>query len=982
MLRNLMWLLVVLLALPAHAQSPAAETADVLDPRFDSFGEDVLDPSRVQFNSIELDSFQPDSMPRNDIASASVVILYNLTDGSETEELLVTRHFRNLKIRDVGRLGDLSVPISISNVLRGSDSQRTDLVVRGSVRIPGELAPFASSVFGRTLSVVIYDPVTGRESPPRRLRVYGLSNQEWFYLQISILYVVVLLAGYYYLRRRRFRFGKVEALERELERAKDEAKTVARQAQRSRDVEEIVQSTPRRARPSSPVPEIPDRLARSLASGQAVLSIGGGLAQEAGRPGWREILNSLYETLAGELTESVNRLFLDMIDPAWGEIYVDDLSDLMDALTSHLGRKRLISEMRAIVERRAEDPTLYRLLARSRWSGVLSLAIDGIGRAELLEKLINDSSNKNISEQDVIVYPSDGKQLRDAVKFGEPFFIKALGDLNAPETVTLSLTEMRETLGRSPEFARQMPLLFDTQCFLFVGVSPDEIKEYLQLFNPGYRQETPKHYALAPFEDSNDRFVDTLARYGVELLEYDAVTEEDALAAFIRKIEETQEALTEVDTGSQVQSGRVNAKIAGQKIRRLTLQNIGPFSELDIKLGDMVSPDGAEWTVILGENGVGKTGILRAIGVALSANEPGIGPVANGILKNDTDFGNILLELDQQTLSVELIRNRGRSVQVRTGQTSALEAGQILVLGFPALRGAPSQDPGGPSSSTLARRPSEPADVMPLLTGDIDPRMSDFKQWIINVLNNSGRDERLQEIRELLDRIVAELVPGGFKGFDDLDINHTINLIPADADQSPVPFSSVSQGMSSIFNWIGVLAKRLYEFYEIDGEVSPHLRPAIVLIDEIDAHLHPDWQRRLVDITKEFFPSVQVIATTHSAMIAGSLQATEIKIVEREGAGSFIARTPNVETLGQSADFIMQSDVIGMDVARSMRVEEKITEYNDLYDEFARDEKEEERLEELSRELADLGWSGVSRSKPKDVTDEDLAKIVESFEKK
>jgi len=580
------------------------------------------------------------------------------------------------------------------------------------------------------------------------------------------------------------------------------------------------------------------------------------------------------------------------------------------------------------------------------------------------------------------MFPTDGSALRDAVRLGDPFLVKALGDLKVPDTVSLSLNEMRQTLSRSPEFTRQMPLLFDTQCFLFVCVSPDEVKEYMQLFNPGYRPDTPKHFVLTAFDEGNDRFVDTLARYGVELLEYDDQVEEDALAAFIRNI---GEGLTSLEASSGLEhfsDRRVNTQIASQKLQRLKLKNIGPFGSLEIDFRQPEVEKISQWTVILGENGVGKTGILRSIALALTAGEAGVQRLANSVLKHGEERGHVELELEQQTVEVELIRNRNQDVKVIAGQTSPVEAGQLLVLGFPALRGAPSSEPGGPSSSTLLRRPPEPSDLTPILSGDIDPRMSDFKQWIINILNNSQADSRVKEIRTLLDDIVRTLVPGGFAGFDDLDLNHMISLKPVEDEQESVPFSTVSQGMSSIFNWIGVLAKRLYEFYELDGDILPHMRHAIVLIDEIDVHLHPDWQRRLVALTKDFFPNVQVIATTHSPMIAGSLARSEIQVIERFGEGQFGARKPTTATKGKSADYILQSDVIGLGAARSLEVEEKIADYQRLYSKFERDEREEVELAELTRELADVGWSGVFEAPPEKATVETLENIISKFDKK
>jgi predicted ATP-binding protein involved in virulence len=63
--------------------------------------------------------------------------------------------------------------------------------------------------------------------------------------------------------------------------------------------------------------------------------------------------------------------------------------------------------------------------------------------------------------------------------------------------------------------------------------------------------------------------------------------------------------------------------------------------------------------------------------------------------------------------------------------------------------------------------------------------------------------------------------------------------------------------------------QRLYDVHH--ALEDPEDGPALVLIDEIDAHMHPAWQRTIAPTLKELFPDLQVLATTHSPMIVGTL---------------------------------------------------------------------------------------------------------------
>ena len=80
----------------------------------------------------------------------------------------------------------------------------------------------------------------------------------------------------------------------------------------------------------------------------------------------------------------------------------------------------------------------------------------------------------------------------------------------------------------------------------------------------------------------------------------------------------------------------------------------------------------------------------------------------------------------------------------------------------------------------------------------------------------------------------------------------------------------ISQGTQSVIGWTGVLLDRLHEVYS--HEEQPREQSALVLIDEIGAHMHPLWQQTIVPGLKELFPNVQFIATSHSPLRSRTAQ--------------------------------------------------------------------------------------------------------------
>jgi predicted ATP-binding protein involved in virulence len=96
-------------------------------------------------------------------------------------------------------------------------------------------------------------------------------------------------------------------------------------------------------------------------------------------------------------------------------------------------------------------------------------------------------------------------------------------------------------------------------------------------------------------------------------------------------------------------------------------------------------------------------------------------------------------------------------------------------------------------------------------------------------------------------------------------------------------FSNLSDGQRVMLTLIGDLARRAIT-------LNPHMEkdvlkqtPGVVSIDELDLHLHPRWQRRVIHDLKKTFPMIQFIATTHSPQLVGEALPHEIRILE-EGA--------------------------------------------------------------------------------------------------
>jgi predicted ATP-binding protein involved in virulence len=272
-----------------------------------------------------------------------------------------------------------------------------------------------------------------------------------------------------------------------------------------------------------------------------------------------------------------------------------------------------------------------------------------------------------------------------------------------------------------------------------------------------------------------------------------------------------------------------------------------------------------------------------------------------------------------------------------------LEAGSFFALGFPAMRGSGTQrlEPRRQDESHHPR----PADVLPLIRGGLDPRMMSLKQWIINAYVRS-KDDRLgprrerhatmiQKLFELLD----DLTPGFDLRFHGCD-TETFEVLLQTSD-GVLPIEYVSQGMSATIGWVGLLLQRLLDVYA-DAE-NPERQHALLLIDEIDSHLHPEWQQQLVPKIKQHFPGLQVVASTHSVLLAGNLEAGELTRIRRID-GKLTVEPLQHSFKGYRFDQILTDKPFGMSSARSTTFEDARQEYAELLGKSVRSGGEEQRF--------------------------------------
>ena len=171
-----------------------------------------------------------------------------------------------------------------------------------------------------------------------------------------------------------------------------------------------------------------------------------------------------------------------------------------------------------------------------------------------------------------------------------------------------------------------------------------------------------------------------------------------------------------------------------------------------------------------------------------------------------------------------------------------------------------------------------------------------------------------------------------------------------------VPIAALSLGYRTTMGLFVDIAWGLFTKY--DKYKDPLACPAIVLIDEIDLHLHPKWQRKIIKDLSTHFPNTQFIATAHSPLVVQSSHDANLVVAINDGDHIQIENNP--EFLKEwRVDQILTSELFGISSARSEEIEKMINDRNSLLG-IKRNKAQESRLKVLDAKIQNLPTTGIT----------------------
>lgn len=367
-------------------------------------------------------------------------------------------------------------------------------------------------------------------------------------------------------------------------------------------------------------------------------------------------------------------------------------------------------------------------------------------------------------------------------------------------------------------------------------------------------------------------------------------------------------------------------------VEEIVLENIGIHKSLKLKLGAHGSLN-APWMVLLGENGVGKSTLLKAIALALAGQSQWsrIGPHAAALVP----IGATPAE-QKGTIGIRFSDSQWVRLHIDAGAKSlsgTAHNAKLRMLGFGATR-LPSNPDHPP--------PVEPGHAKLLNLFDPYSPLGDANKWL-NSLQVVHFDRASTALKAML-----SLDDQAYFSRDGV----TVRLHEGLRVQ---PIESLSDGYQTI---IGVGCDIMSVF--LDSDIVAELAEGIVLIDEIGNHLHPSWRMRIVRAFKSAFPRIQFIATTHEPLCLRGLNDDEVAVIRRrpDGNSGLLSDLPSIR--GLLVDQILSSPHFGLKSTVDPEVEEWLDDYYRLLAKVAPTASERGQMETLRLRLAPFQVIGDS----------------------
>ncbi|MEA5141768.1 AAA family ATPase [Arcicella rigui] len=386
------------------------------------------------------------------------------------------------------------------------------------------------------------------------------------------------------------------------------------------------------------------------------------------------------------------------------------------------------------------------------------------------------------------------------------------------------------------------------------------------------------------------------------------------------------------------------------RIESLEINKIGAFEHLKMDFPKKTDPEKAEIHILTGENGTGKSTILEALAeigkYKIDNSEQNI--LLNKLIDNKSlinikthpekhstsfSFEDIL----QINISKYLI---GKDIQTRIDNRFGVSFALFAYSGYRRVNSSKMISIDKVNSLF-------PDALHGALSFENSINTDKLTQWIGSAIAQEalsivkGDFEQASRYRnniKLIEEIIEEITNEQVRF--DLNVN-TMHLNIIFHGQRMV-LTTLPDGLKSLISWIGDLVMRMSKIgWAFDVPIFD--RNFILFLDEIEVHLHPAWQRKILPVVQKLFKNAQIFISTHSPFVVGSVDGAWVHKLKKEGAYAVLDGEPVLSEDAESYDTILE-EIFGIKERFGNEIESKLDRFRKITKEILKGN--EENLEE------------------------------------
>lgn len=374
------------------------------------------------------------------------------------------------------------------------------------------------------------------------------------------------------------------------------------------------------------------------------------------------------------------------------------------------------------------------------------------------------------------------------------------------------------------------------------------------------------------------------------------------------------------------------------RIDRLEIKNFKKFSDYTLDLHP-------QFTLLIGDNGTGKTSILDALAIAASiwlvkSPDTNLNYSRRNILRSEIRLESISTDTITQFIertptqikAIGTINEQHiqwlRQIKENSSRTSnteskraidiisklfkQVEAGEKIWLPIMAYYGAGRAWLPSNQRAITYTSPSRRWDAF---YDCFEERISIARlhTWFQKeAIASVKRQGQMRTGYKVVKFAILRCIPNANDLWFDGDRGEIVIAI----DGQPQPFGNLSAGQKMMVSLIADLAIKIVtqnaaflpEEIDTENQALPQIleqTSGLVMIDEIDVHLHPKWQRQVVNDLKTTFPAIQFVCTTHSPIITSEVEAKSIRFLEYEAENGGTTSTIPLESYGLDANRVL-----------------------------------------------------------------------------